>query len=332
MVDTGGSKVKSPRYLGTEIFWESMMFETTEFYSVELGGSVSTSMYDLMSTGLGAPLSIWQNNPVTQIQEQLGGKWTIESEKFTETNYDHVIITIPSWNFGTETSLVTVNRETAASKWPTSLQTFLKRAHWEPACKVFVSLKEPFWENAALSMPQMFATDTYIRDAYGIKLDVDTNQKGAMLVSYSWWRDANKLVSYSDSDLINLCVRQLDEICQRCINVNGLFSDYVDYSQSYVVHWEMERFTKGAARLYDQREWNDTQVPMMYNQVYSTTSKLYLAGESYHVDAGWTEPCMRMAIDSVLRILDNDQDSSITVPNFVFSQDYTQYNESFVPV
>ena len=41
---------------------------------------------------------------------------------------------------------------------------------------------------------------------------------------------------------------------------------------------------------------------MRYNRDYSSVSGLYLSGESFSVDAGWTEPCFRGAIDAVIHI------------------------------
>lgn len=46
---------------------------------------------------------------------------------------------------------------------------------------------------------------------------------------------------------------------------------------------------------------------MQYNRDYSPVAGLYLAGESFSVDAGWTEPCLRGAVDAVINLCHTTQ-------------------------
>ena len=41
---------------------------------------------------------------------------------------------------------------------------------------------------------------------------------------------------------------------------------------------------------------------MNYNRQYAARSGLYLCGESFSVDAGWTEPCLRGALDATIHL------------------------------
>lgn len=328
LVDSGGSKISPPCYLGTSAFYEGMMFKPITI--PVLGSGVEEikeiSMFDALDDS-DLNFRIWQNCPVNSIdRDSASGTIMIRANGAMEI-YDAVIVTVPTWQYEKDIKVTNFSPDT---EWPFSLQTYLKRAHWEPACKVFVGLTEPYWENENVRIPQMISTDTFVHDAYGVVVHQGEEQKGGLLVSYTWWRDANKLVAYSDEELVELCVKELDLICRTCSNISESLLPFVDMENSWVIHWEKEKYIQGAARLYDQREWNDTQLPMAYNQMYSKNSNLYLAGESYHVDAGWTEPCLRQAIDSVLYMCVNNG-IPLRVQDFNFETDYPRYDESFQP-
>ena len=229
------------------------------------------------------------------------------------------------------------------NEWPYDLQNYLYQAHWMPCAKVFVELTEPYWEDEKCTIPQIIESETFVRDTYGVKIERGTKgkQTGVLLLSYTWWRDATKLVAYDDQELINLAVKEADRMLANCSNIKKVdrISTYakqtkdkfgnVDY-KGWVHHWELQKHYKGAARLYDQRCWKNTQVPMMYNQNFSEASKLYFAGEGYQVDAGWTEPAFRTAIDSVLRIFHNNK-IQFQNEDFDFERDYPKYKDGFKP-
>ena len=44
---------------------------------------------------------------------------------------------------------------------------------------------------------------------------------------------------------------------------------------------------------------------LAYNRDTAAHSGLYLAGESFSVDAGWTEPSLRGAIDTIINLCNN---------------------------
>jgi hypothetical protein len=61
---------------------------------------------------------------------------------------------------------------------------------------------------------------------------------------------------------------------------------------------------------------------MKYNRDFSPISGLYLCGESFSVDSGWTEPCFRGAVDTVINICNRTKASF----NGGFSmRDYPEY-------
>lgn len=66
-----------------------------------------------------------------------------------------------------------------------------------------------------------------------------------------------------------------------------------------------DRNALGCAKLYRAGAYYDAVSLMKYNRDRSDHSGLYLAGESFSVDAGWTEPCLRTAIDTVINLCNN---------------------------
>ncbi|MNN80771.1 hypothetical protein D3C81_1975310 [compost metagenome] len=65
-----------------------------------------------------------------------------------------------------------------------------------------------------------------------------------------------------------------------------------------------DRNALGCAKLYRAGTYYDAVRLMKYNRDLSAASGLYLAGESFSVDAGWTEPCLRTAVDTVINLCD----------------------------
>ena len=350
VTDTLGVQIASPKYLGTSTITECLLFK-----DVNIGRmNINNSLYGKKLT---VPAQINNNNdgiclffesPVSKIKKLDNGKVGLQVKSgtdksfnfdFTSQEYDAVIITVPTHQFGTE---IEVSGFDPKDEWPYDLQAYLAQAHWEPCVKVFVELTTPYWEDPTCPIPQIIESETFIRDTYGVKINKGSKnrQAGILLLSYTWWRDATKLVGYDDQELINLAVKEADRILANCDNMGPYrISDYVKYTKDqfgninykgWVHHWELQKNYKGAARLYDQRTWKNTQVPMTYNQSYSKKSKLYFAGEGYHVDAGWVEPAFRTAIDTVLRILDHNNIKILT-KNFKFEEDYPEYDPTFDP-
>lgn len=63
-----------------------------------------------------------------------------------------------------------------------------------------------------------------------------------------------------------------------------------------------DRNALGCAKLYRAGTYYEAVSLMKYNRGHAHISRLYLSGESFSVDAGWTEPCLRGAIDAVINL------------------------------
>lgn len=79
----------------------------------------------------------------------------------------------------------------------------------------------------------------------------------------------------------------------------------IDLGNTRIQRWMTDRNALGCAKLYRAGTYYDAVSLMKYNRDRSAHSGLYLAGESFSVDAGWTEPCLRTAIDTVINLCNN---------------------------
>ncbi|MBL4662085.1 MAG: FAD-dependent oxidoreductase, partial [Flavobacteriaceae bacterium] len=356
---------REPKYKGARSIDDCLLFLPIEKIETPSGTIYENkSLYDMMAvTDPDVEIRFYLNTPVISIDfsenQHLGDLKYIIIASDNRPNppipypqeYTSVISTVPTWQYGTDIDVAFLKNTDNPMRvnslyWPNDLQSYFSRAHWEPALKVFVRLSEPYWKKEGNRIPQVFTSDTFIHDAYAYQSSLaGENEDAVLLVSYTWWRDAVKLTSYDYESLrqrlpgsrllVNKCVDELDRICMESSNINQSIKDYIvpqsDPGEAgYVIRWEANPFTKGAARLYDQREWMDTLLPLAYNQEYSFTSNIYFAGESYNVDAGWTEPAFRTAIDAVLRLADN-QGATINVTDFDMARDYPEYDTTFRP-
>jgi len=79
----------------------------------------------------------------------------------------------------------------------------------------------------------------------------------------------------------------------------------------------------GCAKLYRPGTYYDAVSLMKYNRDFAHVSGLYFSGESFSVDAGWTEPCFRGAVDAVIHIC--NKTAAAFQGGFSMS-DYPHYN------
>ena len=85
-------------------------------------------------------------------------------------------------------------------------------------------------------------------------------------------------------------------------NIQQKISPYIKTEHAVVQRWMTDRNALGCAKLYRPGTYYDAVSLMKYNRDFSPVSGLYFSGESFSVDAGWTEPCFRGAVDAVIHI------------------------------
>jgi len=292
--DSQGLEFDGPRYLGLAALDECLLFMPIE--------TTGPSFYQ---HGLESGSGLLTDSRVTKLKKLENGKtrvhfqWCASDKSRTEErsdDFDSVILTLPSWLIETGILLEDFSSELL----PYSTINAYKTAHWETSCKVYAPLKKTFLSNHT-TIPQILVTDSFVHDVYMYRYNKNYAYD-CILLSYTWEDDATKLASFPDRELVDKCINELDRILMRCTNIKERLSPYIDAEHAYVQRWVTDRNALGCAKLYRPGTYYDAVGLMKYNRDYGATSGLYLSGESFSVDAGWTEPCLRGAIDAVIHI------------------------------
>ncbi|MBA1194785.1 NAD(P)/FAD-dependent oxidoreductase [Pseudomonas entomophila] len=296
--DSAGSMFKAPDYLGIGALDECLLFlEIPE---------VKRSLY---AHCLARPDGLLTNTSVVRLQRLDNGKIVVHhrcsDEPMSSTTaseaFDTVILTLPSWLIETTVRLEGFGRDVL----PCSIVDAWKHAHWETSCKVYARLSKAFLDDHP-QLPQILITDSFVHDVYAYRYTAH-HAYDCILLSYTWEDDATKLGFLSDAELVDACTQELDRILLRCSNIKQAISPFIDTRYSVVQRWMTDKHALGCAKLYRAGTYHAAISLMRYNRDFGGMSGLYLAGESFSVDAGWTEPCLRTAMDAVINLCDRTQ-------------------------
>lgn len=293
-IDSKGLQFNKPHYIGLASLAESLLFikprETRE------------SLYEHL---VNQPQGLLTDSSVTKLKKLQNGKirvyyeWNTTQSDATKSEFvdaDSVVMTLPSWLIETQILLEGFNQQML----PFETVTAYKTAHWKTSCKVYAPLKKTFLSHNN-TFPQTIVTDSWVHDVYTYRYN-ENHTYDCILLSYTWEDDATKLSVFSDEELVEKCIEELDRILLKSTNIKQKISPYIGRKQAVVQRWMNDKNSLGCAKLYRAGTYYDAVSLMKYNRDYSHTSGLYLCGESFSVDAGWTEPCFRGAIDTVINI------------------------------
>lgn len=258
---------------------------------------------------LARPDGLLTNTSVVRLQRLDNGKIVVHHRRSDEPMssttaseaFDTVILTLPSWLIETTVRLEGFGRDVL----PCSIVDAWKHAHWETSCKVYARLSKAFLDDHP-QLPQILITDSFVHDVYAYRYTAH-HAYDCILLSYTWEDDATKLGFLSDAELVDACTQELDRILLRCSNIKQAISPFIDTRHSVVQRWMTDKHALGCAKLYRAGTYHAAISLMRYNRDFGGMSGLYLAGESFSVDAGWTEPCLRTAVDAVINLCDRTQ-------------------------
>ncbi|MCJ8205409.1 FAD-dependent oxidoreductase [Pseudomonas sp. RGM2987] len=296
VVDSMGLSFDRPRYLGLAALSECLLFMKPE--------ETAKSLYEHClerNDGLLTDASVTKLEKLTNQKIRVHFNWKHSQPEQTRErflDFDSVIMTLPSWLIETRIAL----ENFTPRMLPFETISAYKTAHWETSCKVFAPLKKTFLSNNT-RIPQAIVTDSFIHDVYTYRYN-DSYSYDCILLSYTWEDDATKLAAFSDKELVTRCAKELDRILMNCANIQERISPYIALDRAVVQRWVTDKNALGCAKLYRPGTYYDAVGLMKYNRDFGHVSGLYLCGESFSVDAGWTEPCFRGAVDAVIHICD----------------------------
>lgn len=297
--DSQGLPFQPPGYVGLVAMDECQLFMNI----AELG----TSLYEHCIARQDGLLT---DSSVVALQKREDGSIRVsyrwqhsapDHAQLRSQDFDSVILTLPSWLIETNLRLEGFGK----ALLPFSVIDAWKHAHWETSCKVYAGLDKAFLDHHP-QLPQILVTDSFVHDVYAYRYNGSYAQD-CILLSYTWEDDASKLSSFDDGELVEKCLKELDRILLRCTNIAEPISPYVDVGNIRIQRWLTDANALGCAKLYRAGTYYDAVSLMKYNRDLGGESGLYLAGESFSVDAGWTEPCLRTAVDAVINVCQRTQ-------------------------
>ncbi|KAA0956865.1 FAD-dependent oxidoreductase [Pseudomonas sp. ANT_H12B] len=292
--DSKGLSFDRPRYIGLAALDECLLFMKT----AETGKSFYEHCGE-RNNGLLTDSSVTKLQKLANRKTRVYYNWKHSQPEHTQEHFDDfdsVIMTLPSWLIETRILLENFTREML----PLETINAYKTAHWETSCKVFAPLKKSFLSKNT-NIPQAIVTDSFIHDVYTYRYNANYSYD-CILLSYTWEDDATKLASFSDKELVDKCAKELDRILMNSANIQEKISPYIGLDQAVVHRWMTDKNALGCAKLYRAGTYYNAVSLMKYNRDFGHVSGLYFSGESFSVDAGWTEPCFRGAIDAVIHI------------------------------
>ncbi|WP_339528346.1 flavin monoamine oxidase family protein [Pseudomonas mucidolens] len=292
--DSRGLQFNAPNYIGLAALADCLLYLRHS--------KTKKSLYEHLKETTNGLLT---DSAVTKLTKLPNGKirahydWHSSSatsmEKCNE-DFDSVIMTLPSWLIETQITLENFDQDML----PFTVINAYKTAHWETSCKVFAPLKKTLLSKTT-NIPQIIITDSFIHDVYMYRYSEHFTYD-CILLSYTWEDDATKLSLFNDRELVTRCIEELDRILMNSVNIGEKISPYIGHEQAVVQRWISDKNSLGCAKLYRPGTYYEAVNLMKYNRDFSHKSGLYLCGESFSVDAGWTEPCFRGAVDTVINI------------------------------
>lgn len=309
--DSLGNPLPPPIYSGIQSLVEWLLYNPTPS---------SGSLYDAIQSGAA---NLYLNNAVTSITNN-GDSLTIVDQRNVSQTFDYAVVTPEIW----ASELGVALNGFSPSVLPSATISARDESHVIASCKVFFPLKTAYWTDPGCPIPQLLVTDTFVQDAYGVQWSND--DPGVLLASYTWEDDALKLIPYTDAEVAQMVLDELDRITTTTLGAGQTVSQYVtSVNDAVVFEWTEQLGYNGCAKLYRQRFWTQNYALLAYNQQYSDQSRLYLAGESYSVEGGWTEPALRAALDAVIRLIQNS--GGTFIPQFDVANDYPLFDVDFTP-
>ncbi|MBI6910890.1 FAD-dependent oxidoreductase [Pseudomonas palleroniana] len=298
-VDSSGLHFNKPKYVGLGALAESLLFIKSDETQESLYEHLMKSSSGLLTSSSVTKLKKLKNGQIRVYYDWNAAHPDEMKKKFIDV--DSVVMTLPSWLIETQILLENFDQ----TMLPFEIVAAYKAAHWETSCKVYAPLKKSFLSHNK-TIPQTIVTDSLVHDVYTYRYNKNSTYD-CILLSYTWEDDATKLSIFSDKELVNKCIEELDRILLKSSNIKQKISPYIGREQAVVQRWMNNKNSLGCAKLYRAGAYYEAVTLMKYNRAFSYTSDLYLCGESFSVDAGWTEPCFRGAIDTVIHICNKTQ-------------------------
>ncbi|CAF4820775.1 unnamed protein product [Rotaria sp. Silwood1] len=167
----------------------------------------------------------------------------------------------------------------------------LRQLHYSCSTKILLFFNESWWYTQEHLNGGQSITDLNIRTIYYPRMNNNHTNGGTILASYVVGLNSLLWQSLSDSDVIELALKQLIELHRSSSNIRNYFQG------GKVQHWCGDPYAHGAFARFIP--FQDTK---LLNQLQATVSNIHFIGEHTTVIHGWVEGAIISALRASLSI------------------------------
>ena len=167
----------------------------------------------------------------------------------------------------------------------------INEVHYTSACKIFLQCASRFWEREGVE--GMCVSDTALHNTYFLP-PFEGSNKGIILASYVWERDAKLLMSLTEEDRVR---RAVDDIAKFLPQVTEEFEVGVS------INWgDPEHYVGGAFALFEPHQYSRFYHALRTSEY---DGKLLFAGEHTSVEHGYFEGALESGLRVAREIMDS---------------------------
>ncbi|KAI9807485.1 MAG: hypothetical protein M1825_005425 [Sarcosagium campestre] len=218
----------------------------------------------------------------------------VSTEKGMTFQYSHVINTAP---LGAVQAMDMTKLDLEYDK-----VTAIRGLNYDASTKIGIKFSTRWWQDLPASIVGGESlSDLLIRHCVYPSYGVDTEHAAAaMIASYTWGQDAERLSGYLStargrSDLIELTLKDLEKM-------NGLEEGYLrsQYVESFAFSWNDSPYALGAFALFSPGQFS-SRLPSLLKP--AAEGRLHFAGEALSSGHGWIIGALNSAYRAVAEIL-----------------------------
>jgi monoamine oxidase len=195
---------------------------------------------------------------------------------------DYLILTVP---FPVLATTVEVDPPFSPGK-----RRAIQNLHYIASAKVFLQVRERFWEPASPGGPSSAGTtitDLPLRAAYFPLEPFPQTCRSLILASYTWAEDAERWYPLRPEERVAVAARQLGRI----------FPAFLDQCETGAsIAWHQEPFARGAFALFTPGQME------MHEDIVRPEGRIRIAGEHASLVHGWVEGAIQSGLRAALQI------------------------------
>ncbi|CAF3920416.1 unnamed protein product [Rotaria sp. Silwood1] len=258
--------------------------DETKFYSIQGGSDLLVQSMVVECQAIESNrCSIVYSTPIAEVQLFESDLVRLTTKNGTSKVFDSVIVATTA----TAAQLIDFNpRAEFSDKY-----RVMRQLHYDCATKIVLFFNVSWWYTQENISGGRSITDLSVRFIYYPTTSSDQTGGGAIIASYTWSKDSIVWQSLSDSDAIELALKQLIKIHPSSANMRDYFQG------GKVKHWCNDPFAIGACSLFIP--FQETE---LLDKLQASISNVHFIGEHTSLVHAWVEGAVVSALRPALLI------------------------------